>query len=79
MKQQQREVSTQRPPKDPSVQEKKHLWRMRWVMLIAFIFIFVGSLVVIVITGNPFLVSLPGSLLLFMRPMMRSVSAGIIR
>jgi hypothetical protein len=71
MKQQQRAGSSVIPSEDPSALEKKHLWRMRWVMLIAFLLMFVGSLVVIVLTDNPILVSLPGSLLLFMRPMMR--------
>src|SRR5690349_15671859 len=57
--------------KEQSFFEKKHLWRMRWVTLAAHILIFVGSLVVIAITKNPFLVSLPGSILLSMRPINR--------
>jgi hypothetical protein len=51
--------------------EEKMSWHMRWVVVIAFIIIFLCSLAVIAVTNNPLLVSLPGSLLFFMRPIMR--------
>jgi hypothetical protein len=54
----------------PSFAER-HLWSMRWLMLLAFLLIFIGSLALLAITKNALLVSIPGSLLLAMRPMIR--------
>jgi len=44
---------------------------MRWFVVKSFIIILICSLIIIAVTRNPFLVSLPTYLLFFMRPIVR--------
>ena len=60
----------QDPHDKPSFAEQ-HLWRMRWLALIAFVLIFVCSLIIIAVTGNALFVPNPGALLIAMRPIIR--------
>jgi hypothetical protein len=73
MKQQQLPESSSDSPIFQLPLADQQIWSMRWFALIAFILIFMGSLIVIAMTNNPLLFSLPGSLLLAMRPIIRFI------
>jgi hypothetical protein len=44
---------------------------MRWLALVAFIILFFCSLVIIAVTGNALFASIPGALLIAMRPIIQ--------
>jgi hypothetical protein len=71
MAEQQKKTPSIEPSHDKPSFAEQHIWRMRWLALVAFVIIFLCSLVIIAVTGNVVFAPVPAALLIAMRPIIR--------